>query len=176
MRPDPRESLRAIQAAVGERFTPELSSLFALEAAQAVTMLTESLAAEADTLAEDLQNDNAAIRAILTDAAPQLQPLLASNKTVQELVQYLDDTLREAGDGRIAISSLAGENNRMLAALERLVEFIEDTDGEPGAESLTGVRQDAYRHLRRVAARGWCFFDVSAFRERIVSARAELAS
>lgn len=190
MRPDTSESLRAIQGAVAERFIPELTSLFAQEAAQAVTMLTESLIAEADTLAEDLQNDNAALRTILGHARDALAAFGGSasqadggggvdarrNEHAASLVQTLDGVLCEAGDGRIAVSSLTRENNRLLSVLEPVLEFIEDNVGDPGADVLAPVRHEAYRQLRRVAVRGWCYFDVSAFRERIASARAELAS
>ncbi|MEO8458838.1 MAG: hypothetical protein ABI559_13630 [Chloroflexota bacterium] len=171
MRPTPSESLRAIQAAVGERFVPELQTLFAQEAATAVTMLVESLAAEEDTLAEDLRTDNGRLRQIL-DAA---RDVLARNTGPASLVSKLDGVLAQAGDGRIAISSLSTENDRLNGALAELLEHIEDTRGD-GPDPLDEVRAMAYRQLRRVAVRGWSYLDVAGFRERIVKARAELIS
>jgi hypothetical protein len=40
---------------------------------------------------------------------------------------------------------------------------------------MDAVRTEAYRHLRQLAVRGWSFFDVSGFRERMARARAEMA-
>jgi hypothetical protein len=174
VRPTGPESLRAIQAALAERLIPELTSLFAQEAGQAASMLIESLAASWDTEAEDLQTDNASLREILAGGRDALASL-AGNTTAGPLVSYIDGVLGEEGDGRIAVSSLARENSRLLSALEKLLEFIEDTDGEEGCETLEPVRRAAYRQLRRAAVRGWAYFDVSAFRERIVRARAELS-
>jgi hypothetical protein len=38
-------------------------------------------------------------------------------------------------------------------------------------EALMAARSDAYRHLREVAARGWSFWDVFSFRERMARFR-----
>jgi hypothetical protein len=82
--------------------------------------------------------------------------------------------LAQAGDGRIAISSLSADNDRLNDALAELLEHIEDVrDEKPGA--FDDVRAMAYRQLRRVAVRGWSYLDVAGFRERIVKARAEIA-
>jgi hypothetical protein len=37
---------------------------------------------------------------------------------------------------------------------------------------MVAMRSDAYRHLREVAGRGWSFWDVSHFRERMARLRA----
>jgi hypothetical protein len=166
MRPTPSESLRAIQSAVAEQLTPEISSLFALEATTAITMLCESLAAEADTLAEDLLTDNNRLRDVLSAARQTLQ----RNGIAPTLVSQIDGVLHEGGERRLAISALSEENDRLSETLARLLELIEDT----GDESLAQVRRAAYLHLRRVAVRGWSYFDVSGFRQRIIEARAEL--
>lgn len=167
MRPNPTESLRAIQGAVTEQLAPEISSLFAIEASSAITMLCESLAAEADTLAEDLASDNAALRALLESS----RGALSRNTNAASLVSYIDGVLSEDGGGRIAVSVLSEVNDRLSEALARLLEHIETS----GDESLAENRRAAYLHLRRVAVRGWSYFDVSGFRQRIVEARAEVA-
>ena len=172
MRPTIAESLRAIQGAIAEQLTPELSSLFAMEAATAASMLVESLLAEWDTLAEDLRADNARLREVLAAA----RDVLRSNEAAGSLVSKIDGVLAQAGDERLAIPSLSSENDQLSDALADLLELIEDTQGQPGTESLAPVRAQAYRHLRRVAVRGWSYFDISGFRERIIKARAELAS
>jgi hypothetical protein len=166
VRPTPAESLRAIQAAVAEQLTPELSSLFAIEASTAITMLCESLIAEEDTLAEDLLADNTRLRDILASARHALR----SNTNATSLVSHIDGVLHEAGDRRLAISSLSEDNDRLNAVLAQLLELIEDREDE----TLAPVRRAAYRHLRRVTCRGWSYFDVSGFRQRIIEARAEI--
>lgn len=170
MRPTASESLRAIQAATMERLVPELQSLFAQEAATAVSMLIESLAAEEDTLAEDLHADNARLREVLESAREPLR----RNAAAASLVSKIDGVLAQAGDERIAISSLSSENDRLNDALAELLELIEDSQGD-GGQALEAARVGAYRHLRRVAVRGWSYLDISGFRERIVKARAELS-
>jgi hypothetical protein len=172
MRPAVAETLRAIQGAIAEQLTPQLTSLFAMEAASAASMLAESLLAEWDTLAEDLRADNARLREILATA----RDLLRSNEAAGSLVSKIDGVLAQAGDERPAISSLSSENDQLSDALADLLELIEDTRGEPGCENFGPVRAQAYRHLRGVAVRGWSFFDISGFRERIIKARAELTS
>jgi hypothetical protein len=166
MRPTAAESLRAIQGAVAEQLVPEISSLFAIEATTAITMLCESLAAEEDTLAEDLLADNARLREVLSSARDALQ----RNGIGATLVSQIDGVLHEDGDRRIAISVLSENNGRLSESLAQLMELIEERD-----ESFAQVRRAAYHHLRRVAVRGWCYFDVSGFRQRIIEARAELA-
>lgn len=166
MRPTAAESLRAIQSAVAEQLVPEITSLFAIEATTAITMLCESLIAEADTLAEDLLADNARLRDILSSAGAALK----RNGIGATLVSQIDGVLHEDGDRRIAISVLSEENGRLSEALAQLLELIEEGDDE----SLAQVRRAAYHHLRRVAVRGWSYFDVSGFRQRIIEARAEI--
>ena len=180
MRPTPAESLRAIQTALAEQLTPEISSLFAAEASTAITMLAESLIAESDTLAEDLLADNIRLREILTSARHLILPSPAhgrraggegtSNGIDAILVSQIDGVLQEAGDRRLAISSLSEDNDRLNDVLAQLLELIEDREDE----TLAPVRRAAYRHLRRVACRGWSYFDVSGFRQRIIEARAEI--
>jgi hypothetical protein len=172
MRPTVPETLRAIQGAIAEQLTPQLTSLFAMEAASAASMLAESLLAEWDTLAEDLHADNARLREIL-DAA---RGVLRSNEGAGSLVSKIDGVLARAADERLAISSLSTENDQLSDALADLLELIEDTRSEPGHKNFDPVRAQSYRHLRRVAVRGWSYFDISGFRERIIKARAELAS
>jgi hypothetical protein len=166
LRPTAAESLKAIQGTVAEHLAPEISSLFAMEASTAITMLCESLAAEADTLVEDLVADNARLREVLWSA----HEVLARNGNAATLVSNIDGVLQEDGGRRLAVSVLSEVNDRLSEALAQLLEFIE----ESGDESLAEIRRAAYSHLRRVAVRGWSYFDVSGFRQRIVVARAEV--
>ncbi|MEO7667608.1 MAG: hypothetical protein ABIU97_11340 [Dehalococcoidia bacterium] len=173
MRPDAVESLRAIQGAVNEVLLPELQTPFAQEAAQAVAMLAESLAAEWDTEVEDLLADNSTIRQILVTARDELAAL-NGNDIAAEAVKVIEAALESEADGRLTVSALNTENGTLRLALATLLELLEDMHGENGYERLASSRAAAYNHLRQVAVRGWSFFDVSGFRERIVQARAEL--
>jgi hypothetical protein len=168
MRPTASESLRAIQSATTERLVPELQSLFAQEAASAVSMLVESLAAEADSQAQDLRDDNARMRSILNEARETLR----RNEDAASLVTNIDWALADGADNSILISHLTAENDRLGEALAQLLEYIEDVRGA-GNQALDALRVKCFRHLRRVAVRGWSYLDVSGFRERIVKARAE---
>jgi hypothetical protein len=170
MRPDAIESLRAIQGTLAEALAPELTSIFAQDSVQTLTMLVESLAADWDTAAENLSADNRALRHILSSARDSLSAAGGRNEERDVIVSQIDGVLREAGDGSIAVSSLTAENNRLRAALERLLCLLEDSSGEAAPD----IRREAYNHLRQVAVRGWCFWDVASFRERMVRARAEV--
>ena len=175
MRPNGSESLRGIQAAVANVLAPEVTTAFGQEAVQAISMIVESLAAEWDTAAQDLVRDNGELRDVLGAGRIALESVKESNTKAATLVIEIDGVLRQAGDGSIAISSLTAENDRLRAALVVLLEFAEDVAGDKGYDEIDTVRSAAYRHLRRVATRGWSWFDVAGFRERMVSAKAEAA-
>src|SRR5947208_10487855 len=72
MRPNAIESLRAAQAALGEVIAPGLTSAFAVDSAQTVQMLLESLASEWDTAAESLSRDSDTLRSLLSAAGEAL--------------------------------------------------------------------------------------------------------
>jgi hypothetical protein len=169
MRPTAAESLRAIQAAVAGVMTPELTTGFALEAASAVGMMVESLAAEADTEVQTLVADSESLRELLGE----VKKTLASNASAASLVSHIDGVIGQGGAGSLALSALAAEHNALLGALERFLVYAEDVQGTREAEAVAPARAAAYRHLKRVAVRGWSFFDVSGFREKILRARAE---
>ena len=82
MRPTGPESVRAIQAALAEVIVPELASAFAQDAAGTVQMLLESIAGEWDTAAEDLRNDNEALRALLSTSRDAIKQAAASNENL----------------------------------------------------------------------------------------------
>ncbi len=171
MRPDAVESLRAIQGALNEALLPELQTPFAQEAAQAAAWLAESLAAELDTVVENLAQDNQVLRRILTDGQVQLAAA-GGNIPASAAVNETESALAQTGSGSLKISDLTAENRSLMAALAVMLEQLEDMRGDPGDK--TELRTEAYRHLRQVAVRGWSFFDVSGFRERIVRARADV--
>ena len=170
MKPATVESLRGIQAAMTEAIVPELSSAFAQDTAQTIQMLIESLAGEIDTAAEDLHADNRELRQIMSQAR---ETLAGRNEDAASLVHQIDEVLvrSETEEESLRLSSLTARNDQLRAVLEKVLMYLEDTAGQ--TDSLQPLRQAAYAHLRRVAVRGWSFWDLMSFRERMARARAD---
>ena len=116
---------------------------------------------------ETLVRDNEALRGILADGREALQSAPDGNGRAASLVREIDGELRSGGDGSLAIS-LTAENNRLRERLASFLELAEDTAGDNEWADLRPAREAAYRHLREVSLRGWSFFDVSGFREKMV--------
>ncbi len=131
-------------------------------------MLLESLAGAWDSAAEDLRRDNVAITSLLASALDALDNLPKSSGLGSEIRA----TLAAPPDERILLSVLTLRSQTLRAALERLIVSLEDSDASQLSEPLAQLRRDIYQHLRSVAARGWSFWDVSSFRERMAAVRA----
>ncbi|MDO8615663.1 MAG: hypothetical protein Q7T33_07995 [Dehalococcoidia bacterium] len=172
MRPNALEALRGVQAALMESIVPELSTMYAQDVSQVLQMLIESLAGEWDSAADDLVRDNRRLVELLSQARGALQPLAASNGDIGPLVQQLDETLAAKADDSLRLSSLTARNNALRGALEQVLVRIEDATGRPGTEALTPVRKALYDHLRQVSVRGWSFWDMASFREKMAALRA----
>jgi hypothetical protein len=164
MRPRGLDSIRAVQAALAETVAPELTSPFAQDTAQVLQMLLESIAAEWDTGAEQLRQDNETLARLLSDAKNALDPSSAGNEIFAAIVSQIEQRLSEEEAGSIAISVLASRNEALRETLEHILVTLEDLAGEPQTDP---VRTAIYRHLRDVASRGWSFWDVSSFRGRM---------
>jgi hypothetical protein len=165
-----------VQAALAEVILPELQSLFGQDAVQVMSMMMESLAGEWDTAAQDLDSDNRALGELLSQAGSAISSLAQSNPSPEgraALVKEIESVLGEAPAESLALSVLGARNSRLKGAMERVLVELEDAAGWPGMESLDAVRQAVYQHLRQVALRGWSFWDVASFRERMVRARTE---
>jgi len=175
MRPTGLESIRAIQAALADIIVPELTSAFAQDAAGAVQMLLESLAGDWDTAAEDLRRDNEALSVLLASSRDALDRALPGNKSLASTVTDIENRLREIQDDSLTLSSLASRNHALGALLERILVAFDDLTGQSGYEKVDGLRRDIYVHLRQVATRGWSFWDVSSFRERMIAVRSAAA-
>jgi hypothetical protein len=171
MRPTGLESIRAIQAALADIIAPELTSAFAQDAAGTLQMLLESLAGDWDTAAEDLRCDNEALSVLLAASRDALDSALPGNKSLASTVTDIENRLREIQDDSLTLSSLASRNHALRALLERILVAFEDLTGQSEYEKIDGMRQDIYAHLRKVATRGWSFWDISSFRERMVAVR-----
>lgn len=173
MRPTALESLRGLQAALVEAISPELSSMYAQDVTQTMQMLLESLAGETDRAAEDLRSDNQTVAALLSDAKSAIEVLPERNEQLSLLVPEIESVLAEPADGSLTISALTARNDRLCSTLERLLVALEDMAQAPETHTLMLARAAIYTHLRQVAVRGWSFWDVSSFRERMARARAE---
>jgi hypothetical protein len=171
MRPNATESLRAVQAALAEVIAPELTSAFALDASQTVQMLVESLAAECDTAAETLNGDNETLRSLLSGALEALQTLPGRNERVAPIVTEIEKHLREDRPTSLVLSDLSSRNGSLRATLETVVVAFEEITGSPESQEIDAVRTRIYEHLKDVAARGWSFWDVSSFREKMAAVR-----
>jgi len=164
--------MKGLQATLAEVIAPELTSMFAQSVAQVSQMLIESIAAELDAAVEDLCSDNRELADVLAACRDGIAAALTRNEPLASLVPEIETLLAEPGDASLAVSRLASRNGRLQEMLERTLMAIEDVAGTPELEALTSPRAAAYRHLRRVAARGWSFWDLGSFRERIAEFRA----
>jgi hypothetical protein len=167
MRPTVVEVLRGLQGALISDIAPEVQSLFGQDVLQSTQMLLEMVANEIDGAADNLARDNETLGGILARGAGAVRPF------DKGLAEEMAAVLAEAPDPSLTIATLSARNQRLRGLLERLLVVCEDAAGKtPKAEALAAVRSDAYRHLREVAVRGWSFWDVFSFRERMARLRA----
>lgn len=159
MRPTGLEAMNALRAGLAEVLGPELQSDFAIDTAQTLQMLIESLASEWDTAAEDLRRDNEALTQLLADLRDVLTQ--DGNHERDTIVRLIDEAVAPDGES-LALSALSGRNKQLRGALERAIDAVEDS---PDDQGLAPVRAAVYSHLREVAGRGWCFWDMASFRD-----------
>ncbi len=146
--------------------------MLALDTAQTVQMLLESIANEWDTAAETLHADNQRLGELLAQAATAIRSLAGAGARLAALAEQIEDALNQPADDSLAISRLTARNQRLRAVLEETLVVLEDAAGQPGLAALLPLREAIYRHLRSVAARGWSFWDALSFRERMAKLRA----
>ena len=175
MRPTAVEVIRGIQGTLMGVVAPELHSMFAQDTGQTMQMLLESLANEWDTAAETLSSDNTRLRDLLSQAAAAIRSLRHRDDGLVALAEEIEAGLNVPPEESVAVSRLSARNAQLLALLERTLVACEDADGQPQFEALRPVRQSIYHHLRNVAGRGWSFWDVLSFRERMAGLRADTA-
>ena len=164
MRPTSVEVLRGLQGALISEIGPEVQSLFGQSAIEISQMLLEMLAQEADGAADNLARDNETLSVILGRGALAVRPLNGA------LADETEAALSEPGQPSLTITALSDRNGRLRDLLDSLLAACEGTEADPD-EELASVRSEAYSHLREVAARGWSFWDVASFRERMARLR-----
>jgi len=165
VRPTSVEVLRGLQGLLASDIGREVQSLFGQDALQTAQMLLEMLANELDGSADNLYRDNEALAELLAGAAVAVRPLDTT------LAGEAEAALAEPADGSLTISALSARNSRLRALVERLLILCEDAAGGE-QPALMRARAGAYRHLRDVAGRGWSFWDMLSFRERMAQLRA----
>jgi len=166
VRPTSVEVVRGLQGMLASDIGREVQSLFGQDALQTSQMVLEMLANELDGAADSLVRDNAALAELLAggaDAVESLDAVLAADTRA---------ALSEPEEDSLALSALSVRNSRLRALLESLLIVCEDAAGGGEHAALMAVRADAYRHLREVSARGWSFWDMFSFRERMARLRA----
>ena len=166
MRPTSVETLRGLQGMLVSDIGREVQSLFGQDALQTAQMLLEMLCNELDGAADGLYHDNEALAELLAQGAESVRPLDAA------LADEMQAALPGPADGSLTISALSARNIGLRALLERLLVVCEDAAGGGENAALMAIRTDVYRHLREVAARGWSFWDMLSFRERMARLRA----
>jgi hypothetical protein len=168
VRPNAVEVLRGLQGALTSDIGPEVQSLFGQSALELSQMLLEMLANELDGAADSLARDNETLSEILGRAVDPVRALDTG------LADETATALAEPNDTSLTITALTARNQRLRGLLERLLVSCEDAVGStPKGNSLLVIRSDAYSHLREVAARGWSFWDVFSFRERMAQLRTQ---
>lgn len=161
------EALRGLQGTLVSDITPEVQSLFGQETLMLAQMLLEMLTNEVDDAADNLARDNQTLCDLLRRAVDTLRSVDST------LAEETAVTLAEPTDPSLTVTALTARNQRLRGLLERLLVVCEDiADSAQASEDLMSLRSDAYRHLREVAARGWSFWDVFSFRERMARLRA----
>ena len=172
MKPGGLDSLRGIQAALTDALVPELTSAYAQDAAQTLTMLLESLATGWDTAVEDLVSANAAVRDLLSQAV-RVFASNEGNEPAASLVKMFEDAIAVPPAASLRISELTAESESLRAALEKVVEALEDIAASSDDAEALALRRSIYAHLRIEAGAGWSFWDVASFRERMVALKSE---
>jgi len=173
LKPDGITSLRGIQAALADALVPELSSAYAQDAAQTLTMLIESLVAGWDTAAEDLVSGNREVRRLLAEAVAVFSLPAAGNEPAAALVKLCEDAIAVPPVASLRISELTAESESLRAALEKVLVALEDIAAGSADVPAMALRWSIYAHLRGAAGAGWSFWDVASFRERMVRLKSE---
>ena len=172
MKPGDNVSLRGVQSAIAGALVPELTSAYAQDAAQTLTMLVESLAGGWDSAVEDLVSGNARVRVLLSEAV-SIFAVGGGNEPGASLVKVCEDAIAVPPTATLRISELTAESESLRAALEKVVEALEDVAAGSADASAMALRRSVYAHLRTEAGTGWSFWDVASFRERMVALKSE---
>lgn len=142
MRPNSAELLRGIQGALTTYILPEVQSDYARTEFLLVQMLLGLVVQGYDDAAQNLVDDNAALRSLAGEAAQVLAttPLAQPGTLADELRQLSGET-----DASVRLSELTAANDRLRDAIGRVGVLLQ---GETSKEHV-GLRTAIIEHLHR---------------------------
>ncbi len=142
MRPNSAELLQGIQGALATYILPEVESDYAKTELMLVQMLLGVVVQGYDGAAQNLVDDNAALRSLAGEAAQVLMtaPLAGSEALVEELGQLAGET-----DASVRLSELTAANDKLRDAIGRVGVLLQ---GGTSPEYI-GLRTVIIEHLHR---------------------------
>ena len=141
MRPDAGRVLNGVAVALMTRVAPEIRTPFGQQLAGLSAVLLRVVATEFDRIADRLSVENAAVAAILSDAAAVLPDASLAVRA------------REAADAATApdlrVSTLQAINDRLRAILVEVHAAIEETPGEEARAMEERIWEELRESTRR---------------------------
>ncbi len=125
IRPAADEIIRGVQHSIGAQLIPELAAPYAVAQAGYAAHVLSAVLAQVDGAAQQLADDNAALRALCMEAATMVTARDAG----------LAGSLRQAAqqhDADIRLSTLAAANDRLRALAAQLAPLAAGDDAVPG--------------------------------------------
>ena len=124
MRPTATEVLQGIQGALATYVQPEVQSDYAQTELMLIQMLLGVVVQGYDDAAQNLVDDNAAMRSLAGDTAQVLQatPLAGAKALAEELGQLSKET-----DASVRVSELTAANGKLRDAMGRLGVLLQDS-------------------------------------------------
>jgi hypothetical protein len=149
MRPYPEEIIKALQSGVMAHFAPDVKSSYG-QAQFAFAMLLFGVATrDYDSAAQDLVENNAALRGLLRQAREGLTRV--DREDAREALSAADGLPPAAGSVRL--SELRAEWDALRETLVRLVPVLEPAGDDGSLAAMRPVREAIYAWLRRDAQR-----------------------
>lgn len=140
MRPYPEEIIQAIQRGISAHFLPELKSSYAQAQFMPAQLLFGIALRDANTAAQDLVDNNQALRALLSDFEAGLD--LIDSADVSHARAVLAGLPSHAAD--IKLASLRAEFDGLREAFCTLAPMLEPAGEDPKLAPLSSVRERAY--------------------------------
>lgn len=148
MRPNNEEMLAGIRRALAESLSQEVTSVFGRTQVVYATSLLSTIAREAESAADNLVRENAALSGLLREAAVTLKEAgVVDAALLSELI-----SVGLSGADDLRLSTLRAENSRLVSLLIRLQEVCE---AAKGSEAAQRVYAETIVFLRRRTLGAW---------------------